>query len=41
MCTKDARFAYNKGVYQQNDGVVMGPPLGPVVGGIFMVITTA
>ena len=40
-CTKDTHFAYNNGVYQQNDGVVMGPPLGPVLGGIFMVITTA
>ena len=30
-------FTYNNTVYQQNDGVTMGSPLGPVLPGIFMV----
>ena len=37
MCTKNVHFSYDNTVYQQNDGVVMGSPLGPVLSVIFMV----
>ena len=37
LCTKNVHFTYNNTVYQQNDGVTMGSPLGPVLPGIFMV----
>ena len=30
-------FTYDNRVYQQNDGVAIGSPLGPVLSGIFMV----
>ena len=26
LCTKELHFAYNNGIYQQNDGVAMGSP---------------
>ena len=26
LCTKEVHFAYNNGIYQQNDGVAMGSP---------------
>ena len=29
-------FTFDNQVYQQNDGVAMGSPLGPVIAGIFM-----
>ena len=35
--TKNVHFTYGNKVYQQNDGVAMGTPLGPVLSGIFMV----
>ena len=37
MCTKNVHFSYDNTVYQQNDGVVMGSPLGPVLSVIIMV----
>ena len=37
LCTKNVHFTYNNTVYQQNDGVTMGSPLGPVLPRIFMV----
>ena len=37
LCTKEVHLAYSNGIYQQNDGVAMGSPLGPVLAGIFMV----
>ena len=37
LCTKNAHFTFNNEIYQQCDGVAMGPPLGPVITGIFMV----
>ena len=37
LCTKNVHFTYDNKVYQQNDGVAMGSPLGPVLSGIFMV----
>ena len=37
LSTKNVHFTYNKTAYQQNDGVAMGSPLGPVLSGIFMV----
>ena len=36
LCTKNVHFTYDNKVYQQNDGVDMGSPLGPVLSGIFM-----
>ena len=36
-CTKNAHFCFGSDIYQQNDGVVIGSPLGPVLAGIFMV----
>ena len=37
LCVKEVHFAYSNGIYEQNDGVDMGPPLGPVLAGILMV----
>ena len=37
LCTKNVHFNYNVGIYTQADSVAMGLPLGPVLGGIFMV----
>ena len=37
LCAKNVHFTYDNKVYQQNDGVAMGSPLGPVLSGIFMV----
>ena len=37
LCTKNTHFTFNNEIYQQCDGVAMGPPLGPVITGIFMV----
>ena len=37
LCTKNVHFTYDNKVYQQNDGVAMGSPLGPVLSEIFMV----
>ena len=37
LCTKEVHFTYRNGIYQQNDGVAMESPLGPVLAGIFMV----
>ena len=37
LCTKNVHFTFDNQVYQQNDGVAMGSPLGPVLAGIFMV----
>ena len=37
LCTKNVQFTFDNQVYQQNDGVAMGSPLGPVLAGIFMV----
>ena len=37
LCTKSVHFTYDNRVYQQNDGVAMGSPLGSVLSGIFMV----
>ena len=36
LCTKKVHFIYSNGIYQQNDGVAMGSPLGPVLAGRFM-----
>ena len=36
-CTKNFHFCFNGDIYQQNDGVAMGSPLGPVLASIFMV----
>ena len=37
LCTKEVHFAYSNTIYQQNDGLAMGSPLGSVLAGIFMV----
>ena len=37
LCTKEVHFSYSNGIYQQNDGIAMGSPLGPVLAGKFMV----
>ena len=37
LCTKNVHFCFGGDIYQQNDGVAMGSPLGPVLAGIFMV----
>ena len=36
-CTKSVHFIFDNQVHQQNDRVVMGSPLGPVLAGILMV----
>ena len=37
LCTKNVPFTFNNEIHQQRDGVAMGSPLGPVLGGIIMV----
>ena len=37
LFTKNVHFCFGGDIYQQNDGVVMGPPLGSVPAGIFIV----
>ena len=37
LCTKNVYFTFDNQVYQQNDGVAMRSPLGPVLAGTFMV----
>ena len=37
LCTKNVHLSSDNTVYQQNDGVAMGSPLGLVLSGIFMV----
>ena len=37
LCTKNAHFLFDNNIYIQNDGVAMGPPLGPILANIFMV----
>ena len=37
LCTKNVHFCFGGGIYQQNDGVAMGLPLGPVLAGIAMI----
>ena len=37
LCTKNDHFCFGGDIYQQNDGVAMDFPLGPVLAGIFMV----
>ena len=34
---QNVHFTFDNQFYQQNDGVAMGSPLGPVLAGIFMV----
>ena len=36
LCTGDVYFTFKNHVYQQNDEVPMGSPIGPVLVGIFM-----
>ena len=36
LCTKNVHFCFGGEIYQQNDGVAMGSPLGPVLAGILM-----
>ena len=36
LCTKYVHFCFGGEIYQQNDGVAMGSPLGPVLAGILM-----
>ena len=36
LCTKNVHFCFGSDIYQQNDSVGMGSPLGPVLAGIFM-----
>ena len=36
LCTKNVHFTFNKDIYQQTDGVVMGSPSGPVLAGVIM-----
>ena len=37
LCKKNVHFTKDNTVYQENDGVAKGSPLGPVLSGIFMV----
>ena len=37
LCTKDVHFFFEDEIYQQTVGVAMVSPLGPIIGGIFMV----
>ena len=37
LCTKNVHFALNNKIYIQNEGVVMGSPLGPVLAIVFKV----
>ena len=36
LCTKNMHFTYHDTVYELNDEVAMGSPLGPVLSGLFM-----
>ena len=36
LCTKDVPFMFNEKLYIQNDGVMMGSPLGSLFANIFM-----
>ena len=36
LCTKNVYFTFENNIYQQNNGVAMGNPLGPMLAGIFM-----
>ena len=36
LCTKNVHLWFGGDIYQQNDGVALGSPLGPVLAGIFM-----
>ena len=35
LSTKNVHFCFGGDIYQQNVGVAMTPPLGPVLAGIF------
>ena len=37
LCTKDVHFFFEDEIYQQTVGVAKVSPLGPIIGGIFMV----
>ena len=37
LCTKNVHFTLNNEIYVQNDGVAIGPPLGPILTNVFMV----
>ena len=37
LCTKNVHFTLNNEIYVQNDGVAIGPPLGPILANVFMV----
>ena len=37
LCTKNVHFCFSGDIYQQNDDVAMGSPLGPFLASIFMV----
>ena len=37
LCTNDVHCLLEDGIYQQIDSAAMGSPLGPILGGIFMV----
>ena len=37
LCTKNVYFTFENNIYQQNNGVALGHPLGPMLAGIFMV----
>ena len=37
LCSENVHFCFGSDIYQQNDGVVKGSPIGPVVAGILMV----
>ena len=36
LCTKNVHICFGGDIYQQNDGVAMSSPLGPVLAGMFM-----
>ena len=36
ICTKESHFQFNNAFYDQDDGVAMGSPLGPLFANIFM-----
>ena len=37
LCSKEVLFTCSNGIYEQNDDVAMGLPLGPALAVIFMV----
>ena len=39
LCTKNVHFTLNNEIYVQNDGVAIGPPLGPILANVFMINT--